>query len=336
MINLLLVLCLLYFSCFTSEVDGEPVKVGVLVDGFFDDESFNKSALNGIKKVEKEFGLEVAIKESSPNSYLSDLNSLKADGSNFIWLIGYRFSDVALKIALENPETKYVVVDFIYDSDLSIPKNLSAITFRVEEVAFLVGYIAASISKTGKIGFLGGMDDDFINIFRYGYEAGAIYANQNINIDNKYVGSFVNSESGEILANAMYVDGIDIIYHAAGLSGIGVIEAAKKLGAGHYVIGVDQDQSYLLPEHIITSSVKDIGRILSLVISNYLKTRAFEGGQLLNYGLKEGLLYFVKNPKKISFNLEKELDDIYSKIINGKIIVPNNKDAYNRFLKIFF
>ncbi|WP_024653891.1 BMP family ABC transporter substrate-binding protein [Borrelia persica] len=335
MINLFLILCFLYFSCSASEVDGGTIKVAVLLDGLFNDESFNESAWNGIQKVKKELGLEIIVKESSANSYLSDLNLLKINGSNFIWLIGYRFSDVAVSVALENPGIKYVVIDPVYNTDLSIPKNLSAITFRSEEGAFLVGYIAAKISNTGKIGFLGGMDDVIINAFRYGYEAGVIYANRNISIDNRYIGSFVDAKRGEILANEMYVGGVDIIYHASGLSGLGVIEAAKKFGDGHYVIGVDQDQSHLAPEHVITSSIKDIGRIISILMSNYLKTRAFEGGRLLNYGLKEGLIDFVKNPKKISFKLEKELDEISEKIINGKIVVPNNKDTYHRFQKYF-
>lgn len=333
--NLFLILCMLCCSCFNSKVNGNLAKIAVLVDGVFDDKTFNKGAWDGAKKVEKEFGLEIVMKESNSNSYLADLESLKNNGSNFIWLIGYKLSDSAIIVALKNPEIKYVIIDPVYDSDLVIPENLSAITFRNEEGAFLVGYIAAKISKTGKIGFLGGVDNVIVNAFRYGYEAGAMYANRNINIDNKYIGSFVNIDTGRNMANEMYVDKIDIIYHVAGLAGLGVIEAAHNFGDESYVIGVDQDQSHLAPDSVITSSIKDIGRILNIIISNYLKINAFEGGRILNYGLREGFLDFVKNPKMISFKLEKELDDISEKIINRKIVVPNNESTYNKFLKEF-
>ncbi|AAX16891.1 BMP family protein [Borrelia hermsii] len=331
--NLFLILCILCFSCSGSKAGSGLTKIAILVDGTFDDESFNGSAWKGAKKVEKEFGLEIMMKESNANSYLADLESLKNNGSNFLWLIGYKFSDFAIIAALENPESKYVIIDPVYESDLVIPENLSAITFRTEEGAFLVGYIAAKMSKTGKIGFLGGFDDVVVNTFRYGYEAGAIYANKHINIDNKYIGNFVNTETGKNMANAMYAEGVDIIYHVAGLAGLGVIESARDLGDGHYVIGVDQDQSHLAPDNVITSSIKDIGRVLNIMISNYLKTNAFEGGQVLSYGLKEGFLDFVKNPKMISFELEKELDDLSEGIINGKIIVPNNERTYNQFMR---
>ncbi|WP_025408023.1 BMP family protein [Borrelia coriaceae] len=330
--SLFLILCVFCYSCSDSNVNGGLAKISVLVDGVFDDESFNEGAWKAVKKIEKEFGLEISMKESNANSYLSDLKLLKDNGSNLICLIGYKLSDSAITVALENPGIKYVIVDPVYDSDLVIPENLSAITFRSEEGAFLVGYIAAKISKTGKIGFLGGVDDVIINTFRYGYEAGAMYANSDINIDNKYIGSFVNTDAGESMANEMYLDGVDIIYHVAGLSGVGVIEAARNLGDKYYVIGVDQDQSYLAPDNVITSSIKDIGQILNIVISDYLKANTFEGGEVLNYGLREGFLGFVKNPKKISFALEKELDDISEKIINGKIVVPNNWSSYNKFL----
>ncbi|AHH05035.1 BMP family ABC transporter substrate-binding protein [Borrelia miyamotoi] len=331
--NLFLALCILCFSCSGSKVDGRLAKIAVLIDGTFDDNAFNGSVWNGVKKLEKEFGLEIVMKESSSDSYLFDVKSLKDNGSNFIWLVGYKFSDLAIIVASENPGIKYAIIDPVYNRDLIIPENLSAITFRSEECAFLVGYIAAKTSKTGKIGFLGGVDDIVVNAFRYGYEAGAMYANKNISIDSKYIGSFVDTYTGKKMTNEMYANGVDIIYHIAGLVGLGIIEAAKELGDGYYIIGVGQDQSHLAPENVITSSIKDIGRVLNIVTSNYLRTNMFEGGKLLNYGLKEGFLGFVKNPKEISFELERELDHISEMIINGDIIVPNNEKTYNSFLR---
>ncbi len=332
---LLLILfeCIIFLSCSSKDnLDSGIPKVSVIVNGTFDDKSFNESALNGIKKVKEEFKIELVLKESSTNSYLSDLEGLKDAGSNLIWLIGYRFSDVAKAVSLQNSEIKYAIIDPVY-SDEPIPANLVGMTFRAQEGAFLTGYIAAKVSKTGKIGFLGGIEGKIVDAFRYGYEAGAKYANKDIKISAHYIGSFDDVEVGRSVATKMYSDGIDIIHHAAGLGGIGAIEVAKELGSGYYIIGVDEDQSYLAPNNVITSSTKDVGRALNIFTSNYLKTNTFEGGRLINYGLKEGVVGFVRNPKIIPFELEKEIDNISSKIINQEIVVPYNKESYEKFLK---
>ncbi|WNY65841.1 nucleoside ABC transporter substrate-binding protein BmpA [Borreliella andersonii] len=326
---------IIFLSCSgKGSLESEIPKVSLIIDGTFDDKSFNESALNGIKKVKEEFKIELVLKESSSNSYLSDLEGLKDAGSDLIWLIGYRFSDVAKAASLQNSDMKYAIVDPVYSSD-TIPANLVGMTFRAQEGAFLTGYIASKLSKTGKIGFLGGIESEIVDAFRYGYEAGAKYANKDIKISAQYIGSFADIEAGRSVATRMYSDEIDIIHHAAGLGGIGAIEVAKELGSGHYIIGVDEDQSYLAPNNVITSTTKDVGRSLNIFTSNYLKTNTFEGGKLINYGLKEGVVGFVRNPKMIPFELEKEIDSLSNKIINKEIIVPSNKESYEKFLKEF-
>nr|WP_267517876.1 nucleoside ABC transporter substrate-binding protein BmpA [Borreliella afzelii] len=326
---------IIFLSCSGKDgIENRIPKVSLIVNGTFDDKSFNESALNGVKKIKEEFEIELVLKESSTNSYLSDLEGLKDAGSNLIWLIGYRFSDVAKAVSLQNSEMKYAIIDPVYSNE-PIPANLVGMTFRAQEGAFLTGYIAAKVSKTGKIGFLGGIEGDIVDAFRYGYEAGAKYANKDIKIFSQYIGSFSDLEAGRSVATKMYSDGIDIIHHAAGLGGIGAIEVAKELGSGHYIIGVDEDQSYLAPNNVITSATKDVGRSLNLFTSNYLKTNTFEGGKLINYGLKEGVVGFVRNPKMIPFEVEKEIDSLSSKIINKEVIVPYNKESYEKFLKEF-
>ena len=112
----------------------------------------------GAKKLGEDFGVEVIPKESTSSSYLADIEALRDNGSNFIWLIGYKLSNVSTSVALENPDLRYAIIDPVYEDKLLVPNNLVAITFRTEEAAFLVGYIAAKTSKTGKIGFLGGIE----------------------------------------------------------------------------------------------------------------------------------------------------------------------------------
>ncbi|AYE36254.1 BMP family ABC transporter substrate-binding protein [Borrelia turcica IST7] len=333
--GLFLILLTLCLSCSGSKDVGGASKISMLIDGHFDDKSFNESAWMGAKKLGEDFGVEVIPKESTSSSYLADIEALRDNGSNFIWLIGYKLSNVSISVALENPDVRYAIIDPVYEDNVVVPKNLAAITFRTEEAAFLVGYIAAKTSKTGKIGFLGGIEGSIVDSFRFGYEAGAKYANRDISVRSGYIGSFADTETGRSMASKMYGDGIDVIYHAAGLGGLGAIEVAKEMGEGYYVIGVDQDQSYLAPDNIITSSIKDIGQVVYILTSNYLKTNAFEGGRILSYGLKEGFVGFVKNPKMIPFKLEKELDDVSDKIINGEITVPSNEKEYKVFLNEF-
>ncbi|UER67559.1 BMP family protein [Borrelia sp. BU AG58] len=330
-----LVLFALCLSCSGSKDVGGDFKVSVLIDGHFDDKSFNESAWKGAIKLGEDFGIEVVSKESTSNSYLADIEALRDNGSNFIWLIGYKLSNVSISVALENPDLKYANIDPVHEDGVLVPKNLTAVTFRTEEGAFLVGYIAAKTSRTGKIGFLGGVEGAIVNSFRFGYESGARYANKDISVYSGYVGSFADTETGRSMASKMYSDGIDVIYHAAGLGGLGAIEVAKEMGEGYYIIGVDQDQSYLAPDNVLTSSIKDIGRVVYILTANYLKTNTFEGGRVLSYGLKEGFVGFVRNPRMIPFKLEKELDDVSDKIINGEIAVPNNEGQYKVFLSEF-
>ncbi|QMU99625.1 BMP family ABC transporter substrate-binding protein (plasmid) [Borrelia sp. A-FGy1] len=329
---LFLILFMICFSCSGIKNTFKPYKISMLIDGRFDDKSFNENAWMAIKELEKDLGIEAVGKKSTSDSYINDIKELKDDGASLIWLIGYKFSNIAINAASETPEIKYAIIDPIYENDITSPVNLTSITFRTEEGAFLVGYIAAKTSKTGKIGFMGGIKNETIDSFRFGYEAGARYANQNINIKSDYLSNFNDFEAGRNMAKQMYDDGIDIIYHAAGSSGLAAIEVAEELGEGHYIIGSDQDQSYLAPDNILTSSIKDIKSIIYNLSANYINKNIFEGGgKRLSYGLKEGFINFVKNPKMIPLSLEKEIDEVSEKIINEEITVPYNEKTYRQF-----
>ncbi|WP_445436398.1 BMP family ABC transporter substrate-binding protein [Candidatus Borreliella tachyglossi] len=329
---LFLSICFICASCSAFKVKNETSKISVITSGSFEDNGFNEYALGGVNKVGKEFGIEVIPKESTTNSYLADLEALKDNGSNFIWLIGYQLSNPAMAAALENPNIKYAIIDPVYGKFDDIPANLAPVTFRAEEGAFLVGFIAARVSKTGKLGFVGGIKGEVIDSFRYGYEAGAMYANKHININSGYVGSFADMETAKSMTKSMYSEDIDIIFVAAGLSKLGVFEVAKELGEGHYVIGNNPSDFDLAPENTLTCSIRGIAQGIHFLTSNYLKTNIFEGGRIISYGLKEGFVEYIKNPKVISLELEKQVENITEKIINGEIIIPTNEMDYDTFL----
>ncbi|AHH06449.1 Basic membrane protein A precursor [Borrelia crocidurae DOU] len=308
--------------------------ISLIVDGTFDDKSFGEDAWRGAKVLEDEFEVEIVGRASTSSAYAGDLESLKDRGSDIIWGVGFRLQESIEHAALLNRDIIYGAVDVIYEDDTSIPDNLLGLSFKVEEASFLAGYLAAKISKTGKIGFLGGMDGMVINAFRYGYEAGAKYANKDVGLTSQYLGSFVDLSLARTIALKMYKDDVDIIFVSAGLAGLGAIEVSKELGDGHYIIGVDQDQSYLAPDNVLTSVIKNVGNSIYEITKDYLNTKSFNGGKLLKLGLKDKAVSIVKNGFKITDELKSEIQIIENKIVNSDIIVPSNFDRYNNFLNI--
>ncbi|WNY64930.1 nucleoside ABC transporter substrate-binding protein BmpB [Borreliella carolinensis] len=330
------ILGILLTSCFSKneiESGSRKIKISMLVDGVLDDKSFNSSANTALLRLKKDFPESIEKVFSSAvsgvySSYVSDLDNLKRNGSDLIWLVGYRLTDASLLVSSENPEISYGIIDPIYVDDVHIPKNLIAVVFRVEQGAFLAGYIAAKKSFSGKIGFIGGVKGSIVDAFRYGYEAGAKYANKNIEIMSEYSNSFSDVDIGRVIANKMYSKGIDVIHFAAGLAGLGVIEAAKKLGDGYYVIGADQDQSHLAPKNFITSVIKNVGDALYLITSEYIKdNNVWEGGKVIQMGLRDGVVG-LSNANEFEY-----IRVLERKIIDKEIIVPCNQEGYEIFIK---
>ncbi|WP_024653889.1 BMP family ABC transporter substrate-binding protein [Borrelia persica] len=335
---LLILVVLIFLGCSKKssifDASKKPV-ISLIVDGTFDDKSFGEDALRGAKILEGEFGAEIVGKASTSITYAGDLENLKDKGSDIIWGVGFRLKEAIGQSAMLNQNVHYGAIDVVYEDDANIPDNLLGISFKVEEASFLAGYLAAKTSKTGKVGFLGGINSTVINAFRYGYEAGVKYANKDIKLDSQYLGSFVDVFLARTIAVKMYKDNVDIIFVAAGLAGLGVIEIVKELGDGHYIIGVDQDQSYLAPDYVLTSVVKNVGNSIYEVTKNYLKTNNFDGGKVLKLGLKDNAVSIVKSSVKIKDELQTEIEIIEKKIIDNSFTVPNDFEKYNEFLNSY-
>ncbi|UER67561.1 BMP family protein [Borrelia sp. BU AG58] len=330
-----LVLLFLCLGCSNPKNEAVvPSTVSVIVDGIFDDKGFNESSSNAMKQLEREFGVNIIEKESRASDYLGDIGGLEDGGSSLIWGLGFKFTDVFLQKARENANVNYAIVEGSYVEDIELPENLVSVNFRSEEGAFLVGYIAAKTSRTGRIGFLGGIEGEVINSFRFGYEAGAKYANKLIDVNVQYVGTFTDLSLGRSIASKMYNDGIDIIFTAAGLSGLGAIEVAKEMGEGYYVIGVDQDQSYLAPDNVLLSYVKRVDVVMLDMTRSYLEIGKWSDRNRMEFGLKDGALDLIFN-KSINLNLEEDYDillEVKNRIVSGEIEVPRNETSYNTFI----
>lgn len=313
--------------------DPNKLKVTMVTSsGEIDDESFNQIAWEGVKRAKEDLDINISYKESSEETgYIDDLEELLAGKNDLIWGIGFILGEPIKKISEKNLNQKYAIVDFSYeDYGIKTPENVLCLVFNDEHSSFMAGYIASKISQSGKIGFIGGMENIASSRFEYGYRAGIDYANKetgkNVEILVNYVNSFEDSEKGKDMAIKTYKSGADIIFQAAGNTGLGVIEAAKQ--EGKYVIGVDIDQSYLAPENVVTSVIKRVDLATYNVVED-VKNNEFKGGQTISYGLKEGAVDIVKTSNKhLSEDLLHKVEEIKKAIISGDIIVPFNKETY--------
>lgn len=305
----------------SSGTDGFRAAV-VTDEGGLNDQSFNASAWRGAQKAEKEMGIKVQAAESrEPTDYTRNLRSFAKQKFDVVFAVGYSMQDAMNQVAPEYPDVKLVIID----GDAPQLQNSQAIRFKEQEGSFLAGALAAAMSKTGKIGFIGGMHGPVISRFECGYKAGAKTVNPNIQILSQYTESWVDSLKGKEFARQQFSQGADIIFHASGKCGIGVIDAAKDQPEGRYAIGVDSDQDHLAPGKVLTSMVKNIDVAVFDTIQN-VKDGKFTPGDHV-YGLKEGGvgLSEMKHTKdKVPAEAMKRVDDLKAKVIAGTIVPPED------------
>jgi len=316
----------------SSAAPTSDVKVGLAYDiGGRGDQSFNDSAAAGLDKAAAEFGVE--IKELDATAGETDaqkeerLTTLAEAGYNPIIAVGFAYAVAVGKVAPEFPEIQFAIVD---DSSLSeANKNVTSLVFAENEGSFLVGAIAAQASKSGNIGFVGGVNVPLIVKFEKGFEAGAKAVNPNIKIQAKYLteppdfSGFGDPAKGKVAAEGMFDGGADVVYHAAGGSGGGVFEAAK--AAGGLAIGVDSDQ-YLTAD----ASVKDViltSMLKRVDVAVYETIKAAVGGTPLTgvqtFDLKADGVGFSESNAAVAEYVAKA-NELKDQIIAGTITVPSS------------
>ena len=310
------------------------IQVGIAFDvGGLGDQSFNDSAFRGLEQaIDEGVVSEDNTRYIEPNQSGSNRDdnvvNLADVGYNLVAAIGFAFSEGIDEIAGDYPETNFAIIDgFAQDAP-----NVSNLTFKAEEGSFLVGAAAALKSESGTIGFLGGQQGTgLIEAFQAGFEAGAREANPDIEILVEYIGdstqAFVDPTRGEALSEKMYDAGADVIYHAAGQSGLGLLKAAA--AQQKLAIGVDSDQSLTAtPEqqkYILTSMLKRVDTAIFNVIQQVADDEFQSGTQV--FGLAEdGVGYAVNeyndNEDLLSQEIQDELERYRQEIVDGNITVP--------------
>jgi basic membrane protein A len=258
-----------------------------LVIGQLGDKSFLDAAARGIKMVNDSIkNVETKIIENNDVGEQQLAARAMADqGYDLVITIGYGSADWTTQIATEYPKTWFAIVDStLNDKDGNPLPNGTGLTFREDEGSFTVGMVAAFLSKTGKIGYIGGMDVPLLHRFEQGFIQGAKYVNPKIEVTSGWVGAFDNPNKGKELALTQFAEGADILYAAAGKSGEGVLQASKE--QGKLSIGVDSDQDYMQPGSVITSMLKRVDLAVLGQVQDLVACKLTKGTRV--FGLKEG------------------------------------------------
>jgi basic membrane protein A len=318
-----------------SPPSGDAVDVGVVFDmGGRGDKSFNDGAYLGAERAVKELGARVRFIEPGEGSDReAGLRLLAAEGMDLVIGVGFIFTDDLTQLAKEYPNTRFAGVDYSVATDnagtiIPPPPNLAALKFREEEGSFLVGALAGLVGKSKKVGFVGGMNFPLIHKFEMGYKAGVKAVCPDCEVIAQYAGvtpeAFRNPGKGKELALSQYQQGVNVIFHASGSTGLGVFEAARQ--TGKLAIGVDADQYNEAPGYVLTSMVKGVDNATFDVIKRVQDGR-FKGG-IYQYGLAEngvGYVYDANNEKLIPADVRARLEQLKQEIIAGRIKVPSTR-----------
>lgn len=290
--------------------------------GGLGDKSFNDSAYEGLKRAEHELGIIPVY--GQPEQMAEDekyLRQYAEQGIGLVIAVGFLMEDALEKVAGEFPGTRFAIID----GTVGRP-NVASLVFREHEGSFLVGAIAGLVTETDKVGFVGGMDIPLIHKFEVGYAEGVKHVNPHAEVIVAYAGSgpeaFHDPVKGKSLALSQFGRGADIIFQAAGSTGNGVIDAAQERGL--FAIGVDANQNYMAPGHVLTSMLKRVDVSVFEIIKEVVEGK-FTGGKHV-YGLEiDGVGYALDeyNRDLLTQDVIDRVEEIKAEIVSGKVQVTD-------------
>ena len=302
--------------------DASEFKIGLITDvGGVNDGSFNQSSWEGLERAGEELGVTVNYLESATDAdYAPNMETFVDEDYDLIISVGYMLADATRAAAEANPDTRFAIID---DATIDLP-NVTSLMFRAEQASYLVGYVAGLMTETDNIGVVIGMTNETMNLFGYGYCAGAIDANPDITIQQFNANSFADPATGKTNAGTAITNGADIVFHAAGATGLGVIEACQE--AGVYAIGVDRDQYNDAPGTVITSAMKRVDTAVYDSVESLLNG-TLEGG-LHTYDLAAGGVDIAPSQDLLPEDVKKAVEDVKAKILAGEVTVPASKEEF--------
>jgi basic membrane protein A len=298
--------------------------------GGLGDHSYNDAAYAGLLEARRRLGVRIAVLQSqSVPDFGSMLTTLANAGDDETFAVGYSMQDDLRETARRFPHRHFSLVDAVLDEP-----NVTSLTFREEEGSFLAGALAAMVTKTHRLGFLGGIDVPLIRKFEAGYVAGAHEIDPNVVVLVKYVGDFNDVATAAELTGVMLAGGADIVYDAAGKAGLGTIQAVRGR-SGDYAIGVNSDQDDLAPGKVLTSMIKRVD--VAVFRQSQLAAEHRPRPARLSFGLAEGgigLTDFRYTRNVVTPAMIARLDRITAAIVRGTIAVPRTREDAAAFRSV--
>lgn len=315
---LLLLSALFIVGCGARETTagGERVKIGIMLsDVGLGDQSFSDSAFQGLMKARDALDIQFDYREiSETGDYEKGLVELVKQGNDLVVGLGFMVQESLEKVAKQYPDQPFVLIDSVSESP-----NVVSLTFKEEEGSFLIGALAGLKTKSNKLGFIGGMDAPVIHKFGAGFKQGVKAVNPQAQIVEEIAGDFGNVEKGTAIARAMIQNGIDTIYPAAGLTGVGALKEAE--AKGKLAFGVDSDQFFVAEKAVVSSMMKHIENAIYLISETMVKEGKLSAKHI-ELGLKENGVGLAEVRVVSLTDKEKEqLESLKNDIISGKIKV---------------
>ena len=327
-------------GCSGGGATGTTIAV-VYATGGLGDGSFNDQAQQGLRQAQEEFELTTNNAQPESTTDFAGAQSRFAESTDpeydLICCIGFLQADPLAETASQFSEQNFMIVDEVVDAD-----NVSSFVFREHEGSYLTGVLAGMVTQmdfaagggetntdAASVGFVGGVEGDLIGRFQAGYEAGVASVSEDIEVQVNYVGGFSDPAAGREAAEAMYNNGADVVYHAAGNSGTGVFRAAQE--QGRFAIGVDRDQSVTresFADVILASMVKRVDTAVFTAIENTVNDE-FQGGGVVDLGLEEegvGVAYGQQLGSEIPDSVREQVTSARDGIVAGDVSVPTDPD----------
>ena len=302
----------------------EKVKIGMVTDvGGVNDKSFNQTSWEGLQALDPEV-FEVNYLESKTDAdYQTNINTFIDEGYDLIIFVGYMLADATREAAEANPDQLFAIID---DATIDLP-NVACLMFAQEQASYLVGLVAGSVTESKTVGYVQGMVSDSMNLFGIGYITGVLEACPDATVLQYNANAFGDIAGGSTAAKDMITKGADVIYHAAGGTGIGVISACDEEGI--WAIGVDTDQAPLAPDHVLTSAMKRVD-VAAQDISKAVAEGNFTAG-IHMYDLSNGGVDLAPTRDHIPAEVIEVVEAAKTAIINGEKSVPTSVDDCPEF-----
>ena len=310
----------------TEAAGGETtgtIKVGMVTDvGGINDQSFNQSSWEGLQRAQEELGIDPVYVESHQDSeYATNIESLIDADCDLIICVGYMLADATREAAEMYPDQKFAIIDDNSNADLP---NVACLMFEQEQASYLVGIVAGMMTESNTVGFVLGQSTGPMNEFGYGYVDGVLSTNPDATVLQYNTNAFGDAGLGKTAAKDMITNGADVIYHAAGGTGAGVIEACAEDGV--WAIGVDSDQNHLAPETVVTSAMKRVDNA-SYDIAKAVLEGTYTPGEHV-YSLEDGGVDIAPTTTLLPDDVLAAVETAKQQIIDGEIVVPATQEEF--------